>query len=194
VIAHAIDRQIVLNVGWFGCGTIVSSPIGPSLARYTAHDVHLYETKARTAEVLLDEAGFPRGADGVRFALTIDSLPSSESFRKVADYLRQALGKIGIAVTIRAQEFAAYVKRVYRVCQTGLHGPIQTVSRGPWQRPICRHDARKRAPSGRRSQWQIPQPPATKAANGRLGRSYVAAIRRVAPSTATTRGGSRTGR
>lgn len=112
-IAHAVDRQIVLNVGWFGYGTIVSSPIGPSLARYVAHDVRQHETNAQRAEALLNEAGFPRGADGVRFALTVDPLPSSESFRKVADYLRQALAKVGIAVTVRAQEFAAYVKRIY---------------------------------------------------------------------------------
>ena len=112
-IAHAVDRQVVLDLGWYGYGTIVYTPIGPSLARYTAHDVRRYEVDTRKSEALLDEAGFPRGPGGVRFNLTIDPLPSSESFRNVASYLRQALSRIGISVTIRGQDFASYVKRVY---------------------------------------------------------------------------------
>ncbi len=112
-IAHAVDRQAVLDLGWSGYGTIVYTPIGPSLARYVAQDVRRYDPDTRKSDELLDQAGFPRGPDGVRFALTLDPLPSSESFRKVANYLRQALGKIGISVTIRGQDFATFVKRVY---------------------------------------------------------------------------------
>jgi peptide/nickel transport system substrate-binding protein len=112
-IAHAVDKQVVLELGWSGYGTIVDTPIGPSLERYRARDVRRYEPDLRKSEDLLDGAGFPRGPGGVRFNLTIDPLPSSESFRKVASYLRQALGKIGITVTIRGQDFATWVKRVY---------------------------------------------------------------------------------
>ena len=60
-----------------------------------------------------DEAGLPRTGNGVRFSLMLDPLPSTESFRNVAAYIRQALGKVGIAVTVRAQEFGTYVKRIY---------------------------------------------------------------------------------
>lgn len=112
-IAHAIDRKVVLNVGWYGHGRITATPIGPSLARYVADDVPLYAFDPAIADRLLDEAGFPRGAGGNRFALTLDPLPATESFRNVANYIRQALGKVGIVVTIRTQEFAAYIKRVY---------------------------------------------------------------------------------
>lgn len=112
-IAHAIDREAVLRLGWYGQGRVVTTPITPVLARFAARDVPVYRFDPSTSDRLLDEAGFARGADGVRFKLTIDPLPSTESFRNVATYIRQALGKVGIAVTIRAQEFAAYVKRVY---------------------------------------------------------------------------------
>jgi peptide/nickel transport system substrate-binding protein len=112
-IAHAVDRQAVLDLAWSGYGTVVYTPIGPSLARYMAHDVRKYDFDTHVSEALLDQAGFPRGAGGVRFGLTIDPMPSSDSFRKVANYIRQALGKIGISVTIRGQDFVTFVKRVY---------------------------------------------------------------------------------
>ncbi|MDH2350330.1 ABC transporter substrate-binding protein [Bradyrhizobium sp. SSUT112] len=112
-IAHAIDREAVLRLGWNGYGTIATTPITKSLGRYAARDVPVYPFDPAASERLLDEAGLPRAGNGVRFGLTLDPLPSTESFRNVAAYLRQALGKVGIAVTVRAQEFGTYVKRVY---------------------------------------------------------------------------------
>uniref|UniRef100_UPI001EF803A7 ABC transporter substrate-binding protein n=1 Tax=Serratia marcescens TaxID=615 RepID=UPI001EF803A7 len=68
--------------------------------------VPTYPFDLAKAERLLDEAGFPRGADGIRFAITHDPLPTVV-LKRSADYLRQALGKIGIRVTIRSQDFPA---------------------------------------------------------------------------------------
>ncbi|GAB7215619.1 hypothetical protein OS42_22300 [Dickeya oryzae] len=61
----------------------------------------------------MDEAGFPRQADGIRFRLVHDYMPYGDGFKRVAEYLKSALAKVGIEVTIRSQDFATYVKRVY---------------------------------------------------------------------------------
>lgn len=114
-IAHAIDRKALLSVAWYGKGRNVYAPIGPSLVEFEAPDVRRYEFDVRKAEQLLDEAGFPRqgGKDGTRFSLTIDPLPSVDSFRNSAQFLRQALARIGIQVQVRTQDFGTYLKRVY---------------------------------------------------------------------------------
>ncbi|KAF1020167.1 MAG: Periplasmic dipeptide transport protein [Paracidovorax wautersii] len=49
----------------------------------------------------------------MRFALTNDFLPYGPNFRRGAEYLRQALGRVGIQVNIRAQDFPTYIRRVY---------------------------------------------------------------------------------
>lgn len=112
-IAHAIDRKVILNTVWYGYGVVSPTPISPVLARYSDPDAKIYAYDPKRAEQLLDEAGFPRGPDGVRFRLVHDFLPYGDGFKRTADYLAQALRRIGIEVTIRSQDFATYIKRVY---------------------------------------------------------------------------------
>ncbi|MEZ2410337.1 ABC transporter substrate-binding protein [Bosea sp. RCC_152_1] len=112
-IAHAIDRRVILNTVWYGYGELTNTPISTRLTQFHDPSVKGYAFDPRKAEQLLDEAGFKRGADGVRFRLTHDFLPYGDGFRRTADYLRQALAKVGIEVTIRSQDFATYIKRVY---------------------------------------------------------------------------------
>jgi peptide/nickel transport system substrate-binding protein len=99
--AHAINKQVVLDLIWYGYGQIANGPIVPSLKPFHANDLPVYAFDPKKAEALLDQAGFPRGANGVRFKLTNDFLPYTENFRRGSEYLRQALGKVGIEVTIR---------------------------------------------------------------------------------------------
>ncbi len=112
-IAHAIDRKVILATAWYGYGVIAPSPISPLLARFYDASVENYPYDPAKAERLLDQAGLPRGADGIRFRLTHDYFPYGDGYRRVADYLKPALAKIGIGVTIRSQDFAAWLKRVY---------------------------------------------------------------------------------
>jgi len=83
------------------------------LKSYYTADVPSYEYDPGKANRLLDEAGFPRGSNGVRFHLTHDYLPITDTFKQTAEYLKQALKAVGIDVTIRGQDFPTYVRRVY---------------------------------------------------------------------------------
>ncbi|MFG1420543.1 ABC transporter substrate-binding protein [Roseixanthobacter liquoris] len=112
-IAHAVDREALAKVVWFGYGKAAVSPVPSTLAAFHDPDVPKYPFDPKTAEALLDEAGFKRGPDGVRFAITHDFLPYGDDYRRTGEFLKQALKRVGIEVTIRSQDSAAFIKRIY---------------------------------------------------------------------------------
>ena len=65
------------------------------------------------ARKLLDEAGYPRGANKTRFKVPLDYNPIGDENRRLAEFMRSALARIGITVDIRAADASAFVKRVY---------------------------------------------------------------------------------
>lgn len=112
-LARAIDRKAIANIVWYGFAKPASSPIPSSLAAFHDASVSNDPFDPKTAEALLDEAGFKRGSDGVRFALFIDYIPYGDDYKRTAEYIKQALKRIGIEVTIRTQDTAAFTKRIY---------------------------------------------------------------------------------
>ena len=111
--AHVIDRKVIRNTINYGYGEPIPGPINPNLAKWFVADLKTYPIDLAAAEKLLDEAGHPRGSDGVRLRLNLDYVPSGEPYSRGSEYIRQALAKIGVEVTVRAQDFATYTKRIY---------------------------------------------------------------------------------
>ncbi|MCL2896615.1 ABC transporter substrate-binding protein [Brenneria tiliae] len=112
-IAHSINRDVLKNVVWYGYAVSSPTPITPELAQFHDSTPSPYGFDIAKANALLDEAGFPKQANGIRFKLTHDYLPYGDGFKRVAEYVKSALAKVGIDVTIRSQDFATYIKRVY---------------------------------------------------------------------------------
>ena len=112
-IAHAIDKKFIVDNIWYGFGKPATGPIHSDLARYYTADVPTYSLDPKKSEQLLDEAGFKRGSDGVRFKLTHNFLPFGDTFRRTAEYLKQVLGKIGIELELRSADFPTYVRTIY---------------------------------------------------------------------------------
>jgi peptide/nickel transport system substrate-binding protein len=110
--AHAIDRDVVIRTAWYGHGRHTPGPVAPTLKRFFHADLAVPVFDLERANRLLDQAGFPRGPDGVRVKLTHDPMPH-EGANRSAEYFKQALAKVGVDVTLRAQDFATYIKRVY---------------------------------------------------------------------------------
>lgn len=111
--AHAIDRDFIAKNIWFGYGAPATGPLPPALKTFYSADVPLYPFDPGTAEALLDEAGYKRGADGIRFSIRHDAAQNGEQFPKTAEFIRDALGKIGVKVEVRISDFASFSKRVY---------------------------------------------------------------------------------
>ncbi len=112
-VAHAIDKEFIKKNLASNYAIVTDSILSPLLKPYYTPDVEKYPFDVAKANKLLDEAGFPKGKDGIRFSVTHDPLPIGEINVAIGNYLKPALKKIGIDVTVRTQDMAAYLKRVY---------------------------------------------------------------------------------
>lgn len=111
-IAHAVNLEDLIEVAWYGRANIVTGPIPPDFPDlYANMPVHAYDPQLSAK--LLDEAGYPVGANGKRFKVMIDAVPYGTGPRRSAVVLQQALEDVGIEVELRDQDFASYTKRVY---------------------------------------------------------------------------------
>ena len=111
-IACAINRNLIVATLYHGHARPALSLLPASHWAWTG-DVERYDYDPARAERLLDEAGYRRGADGVRLRLTIKA-STDERARLLAAVLQQQLGRVGIALDIRSNEFATFYADIVR--------------------------------------------------------------------------------
>lgn len=122
--AHTIDKSVIHQTVNFGYGSVIPGPIADTLTKFYEPGLKTYAIDTGKAESLLDAAGFPRGADGIRHRLTLDPLGGSDHHKRGSEYIKQALAGIGVEVSLRTQDFPTYIKRVYtdRDFEFSYHG------------------------------------------------------------------------
>ena len=111
-ISCAIDRDLIIRTLLRGHARPAVSLLPPTHWAWTADVPHFDYDPAR-AEQLLDEAGYPAGANGVRFHLTMKT-STVEDVRSLAAVLQQQLAQVGIALDFRTFEFATFYADVTR--------------------------------------------------------------------------------
>jgi len=107
-IAHSIDKNFFIE-SFFGLAKPATGPL-----RYTNpfHNPNLpqYEYNLNKANQLLDESGLKKGADGIRFNLSLSCYPGGQSG---SEFLRAQLRKVGIQLTLRPPpDYATWVGRI----------------------------------------------------------------------------------
>jgi peptide/nickel transport system substrate-binding protein len=112
-IAHAIDRQFVLDTVFLGYAAIATGPVPASDPVFYTPEVTTYPFDVERAKALLDEAGHPAGANGVRFSLRLLPAPFFNETRQFGAYLRQALAEVGIDAEIVSNDSAGHQSAVY---------------------------------------------------------------------------------
>jgi peptide/nickel transport system substrate-binding protein len=112
-IAHAIDRRFVVETIFLGYAKPSNGPIPAFDTRFHEAGLDMPGFDPARANALLDEAGYPRGAGGVRFRLRLLPAPWFEQTRQMGDYLRQALRAVGIDAQVVANDSAAHTRAVY---------------------------------------------------------------------------------
>ncbi|WP_113423322.1 ABC transporter substrate-binding protein [Rhizobium sp. SYY.PMSO] len=110
-IAHAIDLQKLVDIALFGYGQVSPSPISTALPKWYDPSVKAREPDAKLANKLLDDAGYPRGANGTRFKLRLAYNPFLQT--SYADFIKQSLAAIGIDAEILQLDLATFLKTVY---------------------------------------------------------------------------------
>ncbi|MEW6344338.1 MAG: ABC transporter substrate-binding protein [Pseudomonadota bacterium] len=111
-IAQAIDRNFIKDNVFYKRSTVVNSPIPAILSNYYDDSTFHYPYDLAAANRLLDEAGYPRQADGQRFALRLTYITGGD-FKRAADYLRAALARVGIKASILDGDLPTYLRRTY---------------------------------------------------------------------------------
>jgi peptide/nickel transport system substrate-binding protein len=112
-IAHAVDLDFVTQKLHGGYSKKSTGPIHSGMPWYTA-DVPAYAFDLDKANTLLDEAGYPRKAGGVRFGATITWFPAEpDSMQTMGEYLKSQLKKVGIELELRPPaDFVTWWKTV----------------------------------------------------------------------------------
>ncbi len=112
-VAHAIDRQAIIDGAMFGYGT----PIGTHFAPHNPDYTDLTEMSAYDPEkskALLAEAGFPDG-----FETTLH-LPPPSYARRGGEIIAAQLAEVGIKAQITNVEWAQWLETVFKGKDFGL--------------------------------------------------------------------------
>lgn len=116
-VAYCIDRKFVIENIWFGYGRPATGPISSNFkaAGIYTDKVKSYnvDNRIEVANKLLDDAGYPRKDNGYRFEIIHDITPYGSEWKSFGEYTVQQLDKIGIKATLRVEDVAAWLKRVY---------------------------------------------------------------------------------
>jgi len=110
-IAHAIDVNLLLETVYFGYGKLAPTAISSNLAALSDPSIKPYKYDPALSGKLLDEAGFPKKANGTRLSLRLYANPYN--YQASGDFVKQALTKIGIAVDFQFFDFSTYIQKTY---------------------------------------------------------------------------------
>lgn len=113
-IYHALDIDFAIKSIMHGFAKPGRGPIPSTGGLNYTDDVQTYAYDPALAERMLDEAGFKRGADGVRFKIKHRAAPFGEYTNLWAAYYKQALKQVGIEVELVTNDFPGWVTAVYR--------------------------------------------------------------------------------
>src|SRR5262249_23970130 len=116
-VSYAINRKAVIENVWFGWGKPATGPISSNFAPvgFYTPDVRNYNVPngVEVANKLLDEAGLRRGAGNIRFEIVHDITPYGEEWQRYGESVQQTLAEIGVKATLRYEDVATWLKRLY---------------------------------------------------------------------------------
>lgn len=164
-VAYAIDRNFITKNIWYGFGKPAVGPISSFVkgsGAYTEADILRFDVKDRLeiANRLLDEAGLKRGENGMRVKIYHDVAPFGEDWRRMGEYIKQSLAKVGIDVELRNRDYPTFVRKVHNEYDfdmtsswsIGMADPTLGVQRQTWSKSI-----NATVPFGNVSQYSNPE-------------------------------------
>ena len=111
-LAYATDRATLIKYLQRGQARAASSLLPPNHWAYDP-DVQQYDFDPGRAERLLDEAGFRRGANGLRFRLEFKT-STEEYARLLSEAIADEWKRVGVAIELRPLEIATYYADLQR--------------------------------------------------------------------------------
>jgi peptide/nickel transport system substrate-binding protein len=131
-IAHAIDKQEILDAFYGGEGEVADDFLPKALAWARPDNLEKYTFDPEKAKQLLAEAGFPNGidkmtlADGTQAPLELWYMPVARPYNPVGQQMGEAmaaqLNDVGIKVELKTEDWAAYLDNF---AEGKKHGLVQ---------------------------------------------------------------------
>ncbi|WP_213771857.1 ABC transporter substrate-binding protein [Bradyrhizobium sp. dw_78] len=115
----ATDRAYLIKAAWFGDGKVSVGPFSDAIEWAFNSDIDyqkMYPFDTAAANRLLDEAGLPRDADGIRFKATIVYPSDTPDRAQVAQAMKNMWRSIGVDLQLEPLERAVLNTRVYQDC------------------------------------------------------------------------------
>ncbi len=126
-IAHAIDKKFVVEKGLRGVGKVIDSVIPPGIPWAYNANVPKYPFDLNKAAALLDEAGHPKGAGGMRFSLRLAFEAGNDNAERPVQILREQLKAAGIDIKLERFERSVMLEKVFQKYDFDLwFGPLTT--------------------------------------------------------------------
>ena len=140
----AVDRTQIIDTVLNGYGTPIATMLTPLSGAYQNTDIAVPAYDIAGANKVLDDAGYKRGADGVRFKLNIDFVPFGDQYSRMAQYVRQQLTQIGVQAEVRNTDFPGWIRRIWTTHDwdlnmsaiTNASDPSIGVQRAYWSKNI----------------------------------------------------------
>ena len=111
-IGYAINQKEVIEKALDGYAEEATGPISPQQTDWYNGNVTRYSFQPAKANAMLDAAGFPRGANGTRFALRIsyDRTGEGGALQSAAEILRENLKTAGIELQLQPLDGATWME------------------------------------------------------------------------------------
>ena len=123
--SHATDKQAIVDNILKGAARVATGPINPLLAEYYHGEVERYPYSLDRANALLEEAGWAKGADGIRakdgqrFSFVLEGPRGYPVMEQVMTFVQQEYAKVGAEVKLEIDEWNVHLTR-YREGNYGL--------------------------------------------------------------------------
>jgi peptide/nickel transport system substrate-binding protein len=125
--AHAIDKKFIVEKGLRGVGKVIDSVIPPGISWAYNPNVPKYPFDVKKANALLDEAGYPRTASGMRFSLRLAFEAGNDNSERPVQILREQLKAAGIDIKLERLERSVMMEKVFQKYDFDLwFGPLTT--------------------------------------------------------------------
>ncbi len=112
-IYHAIDRQFISDKARYGLNPPADSAIPKLFRDFYNPNVKKYDYNLGKANKLLDEAGYQRGTDGVRFKIRLTYELGFTYAEKPSQIIKPMLREAGIDVALEVLERSVLFEKVF---------------------------------------------------------------------------------
>lgn len=112
-IAHAINKDLLCKVVFYGFAKPATGPVPSSQPRFYTPETPQYPYDPEKAEALLDEAGFRKDSNGVRMRFNHLNHTYGEQYQRAGQLIKQQLKRVGIEVTLINYDLPTYLRKVY---------------------------------------------------------------------------------